>query len=71
MTFTLETLCEEVGFNAEYLTQEDADAANELVTRYGKSETYVLECARSWAHEYARVSWCEGQDAERHEENYR
>jgi len=67
MTFTLETLREEVGFNAEYLSQEDADAANELVTRYGESETYVIKCATGWAHEYARVSWCETQDARQYE----
>ena len=71
MTFTLETLREEVGFNSEYLTQEDADEANNLVHRYGYSEAHVLECARGWAHEYARVSWCETRDAERNEENYR
>jgi hypothetical protein len=70
-TFTLETLRDEVGFNAEWLTQEDADAANELITRYGETEPYVIKCAIGWAHEYARVSWCEGQDVERHEENYR
>lgn len=71
MNISLEELREEVGFNADYLSQEDADEANNLVNRYGYDRSYVMECARGWAHEYARVSWCETKDAERHEENYR
>lgn len=68
---TLETLREAAGEHAEYLTQDDADHANECVVKHGYSEQYIIECAVGWAHEYARVVWCETRAAEREEDYYR
>ena len=67
----LKALREAAGKYGEYLTQEDADHANECLSKYGYTEESVLELAAGWAHEYARVAWCETREAERYEDNYR
>lgn len=63
---TLEWLQEAAGENGHTLETPDLEHAKELLRR-GMMLDYVANCAGKWADEYARVSWCEGQDAARFE----
>ncbi len=61
---TLAGLHRLVGQNAEFLTMVDLEYANELLAK-GHPTSQVVNYAIKWANEYARVSDCEGREANR------
>lgn len=68
---TLNQLREAAAPYGDVLDQSDADFANDMVCKgHVTTERVLNELAYCWAAETARVQWCEGQDAARHEEEY-